>query len=225
MRAWTAPPEGVGLEPEDVHVWRARLDVDPPTLARLAATLPLDEQSRAAAFRSARDAARFVAAHAGLRAVLARYLRVPPREIRFAVGPHGKPGLTGGADLTFNLSHADDLALCVVARQRAVGVDVERVRDDLADTRVAARVLSGREAAVLAAASAGRRTAAFFDLWTRKEAYAKGLGTGLAVLEHVEVVPDPAGWMLVPLAPGPGFAAALAVEGGACRVSCWELVQ
>jgi 4'-phosphopantetheinyl transferase len=219
VSAWKAPPFHVALGPGDVHVWRVRLDVAPPALARAEAALADDDRVRAAAFRFAADARRFVVAHAALRIVLARYLDIPPQHIPLAPGPHGKPRLTEGRRIEFSLSHTPDLALCAVASHRAVGVDIERMRDDLADVRA----LSSRDAAALAAAPADRRTEIFFDLWTRREAYAKGLGLGLALLDEVALVAEPAGWTLVPLTIGPGFAATLAVQGEAGRLSCWEL--
>lgn len=222
MSVWKAPPPHVALGPGDVHVWRTRLDVASSSLARLAAALAPGEHARAAAFRFTEDARRFVVARAALRDVLGRYLGVLPRDVHLATGPHGKPRLTEG-EVEFNLSHTADLALCAVTSHRAVGVDVERVRDDLADERVAARVLSRREAATLVAAPHSRRAEIFFDLWTRKEAYAKGLGVGLAGLDELDVGDKPAGWTLVPLAAAPGFAATLAVEGEECRLSCWDL--
>lgn len=223
VSVWEPAPADVALAPNQVHVWRAWLDVAPDALRRRAAALTQAERERAATFRLARDGARFAAAHGALRAILARYCGVSPAGIRLAAGPYGKPLLADGGGLAFNLSHADDLMLCAVAQDRAVGIDVERVRDDLADREIAARVLSPREAAVLAAVPDRRRTEVFFDLWTRKEAYAKGLGIGLTVLERLEVVPDPVGWTLVPLTVAPGFAATVAIEGEVCRVSCWEL--
>jgi len=221
---WRPPPEPLVLGPDDVHAWRVGLDVDAPALGRLRATLSPDERRRAAAFHADRHRRRFVAARGALRAILARYLAIPPERVALDTGRHGKPRLGGGGDLRFNVSHAADLAVCAVARGREVGVDVEQVRHDLAGEAVAARVLSAAEAAALATAPDERRTATFFDLWTRKEAYGKGLGTGLGALERLEVVPEPAGWILVPLATAPGFAATIAIEGKEYRLSCWDLV-
>lgn len=224
VSAWKAPPQHLALGAGDVHVWRARLDVPSPSLARASATLIPEEHVRAAAFAYEKDARRFVVARAALRLVLARYVGVPPHRVRMAAGPHGKPRLIGGDDhVEFNLSHAAELAVYAVASRRAVGVDVEQIRHDLAEERVATRVLSAREAAALAAAPGSRRTETFFDLWTRKEAYAKGLGVGLAGMDALDVLTEPPGWRLVPLAAGPGFAATLAVEGTQCRLSFWEL--
>src|SRR5438552_660293 len=61
-----------------------------------------------------------------LSGLLAQYLGCPPALIALQRGPHGKPQLVG-EPLHFNLSHSGALALLAIARDVAVGVDVERV--------------------------------------------------------------------------------------------------
>ena len=219
---WPAPPATVALPPDDVHVWRVRLDLPPDALAELADTLSSDEHVRAARFRFARDRARAIAARGQLRAILGRYLRRSPRRVRFASGPHGKPHLavpTGRAALRFNLAHAEDLALVAVAWRREVGVDVERERGDRVDLDVARRMFPPEDVRALEALAPALRQRAFFALWTAREAYAKGTGLGLSD-EAAEALP--ASWTVRQLPIDAGFAAAVAVEGHAARVRCWN---
>lgn len=238
---WTVSPTSLFLNRDDVHVWRASLDLHPPRVQALFRTLSADERARAERFRSRRDGKRFVVGRGLLRAVLARYLDVDPANLRFYYGPYGKPALTssvGSHALRFNVSRADGLGLYVIARGREVGVDLER-RQGHIEEGVVERFFSTREAARLWALPKYLRCEAFFACWTRKEAYAKARGEGLnlrfdqfdvslapgepAALLHVEDDPREASrWSLQELNAGAGYTAALAVEGQGCRLACWQ---
>jgi 4'-phosphopantetheinyl transferase len=229
------------LDTASVHVWRIELAVSEAEQAERAALLAPDERARAAGFHFERDRRRWTAARGAVRALLAGYTAVPPASLLFRLGPHGKPALDGpaaGGGVDFNVSHSGDLALCAVARTRAVGVDVEAVRPDFATDQVARRFFAPAEVAALAALPPHQRVGAFFACWTRKEAYIKARGTGLALgLDRFEVslAPDrPAAllaaldepdavsrWRLVALEPGEGYAGTLATEGTA-QLTCWR---
>jgi 4'-phosphopantetheinyl transferase len=62
-----------------------------------------------------------------------------------------------------------------------VGVDVEPVRAFPDAAAVVERFFSPRERQAYRACAPGERLAAFFTLWTRKEAYVKALGLGLSL--------------------------------------------
>jgi 4'-phosphopantetheinyl transferase len=246
---WGEPPPNPGLAARQVDVWRASLDPPAPVVAALAGTLAGDERARAERYRLERDRRRFTVGRGLLRAILTRYLGGTPDALRFRYGPLGKPALVeesgGGAgpgDLTFSVSHSADLALYAVARARRVGVDVERLREDLATGDLARRFFSPAEAAAIASLGPALRTPAFFRCWTRKEAYVKARGEGLSVsLESFDVSlrPDepaalvasredprePSRWALVDLPVGPGAVAALAVEGREVTLRLWRWPQ
>ena len=224
------------LRAGDVDVWYIDLAVDAGTVARLAADLADDERARARCFKFERDARRFVVARSALRAVLSGYLGVAPRRLEFAYGAHGKPALAGAhASLGFNVSHSGEVAVVAAGWQRAVGVDVEQWRalPDLA--ALAARVFAPPELAALGALAETERPAAFFRGWTRKEAFIKATGQGLAQpldrfavslgadepARFLDIAGDPdtlAHWSLHDLSPPAGYAGALVVEGAAHRV-------
>ena len=225
-------------EPGEVRVWFARLDPPAPVLASLERGLSCDERARAAAFRFDRDRRRFVAARGFLRAVLGRCLGNRPGEVSFAYGPHGKPRLADpSASLRFNLSHSGERAACALCREEEIGVDVEAVRDlDDADA-IAAHFFSAAEAAAIRRLpSAPERLEALFNCWTRKEAYLKALGDGLArPLDDFDVTllpgeparlsrvagdaAEPSRWSLAELDPGPGYVGEVAVRSRGWRLA------
>jgi 4'-phosphopantetheinyl transferase len=161
-----------------VHVWSAWLDDVRPDAAALE-LLDGRERARAERFRAERDRDRYVARHAFLRRVLSGYLDEAPAAIEIRVTPAGRPSLDARWQLDISTSHDDGLAVIAVTRGGSVGIDVERVRpmDDALD--LAESHLTTREQAWLAAHPAGP-SRAFLELWTRKEAAVKALGTGLA---------------------------------------------
>ena len=191
------------------------------------------ERLRAAAFRFARDRDRFVASHGAARVILARYLETEPGLVRFMTGPNGKPALAGSSasfDLRFNLSHSGNLALVAVTAGREVGVDLERVRPIAEWREISERVFSSRERTALLALPEDARVEAFFRLWTRKEAFLKAEGEGIAnALDRIEVlepvrVPDNGHhvaahstglthWRIQDLTLAPGYVGAVAAEG------------
>jgi 4'-phosphopantetheinyl transferase len=156
-----------------------------------------------------------------------------PKSLRFRHNLHGKPiliGSDGDEPLSFNVSHSGSLALYAITKRRRVGIDVERMRDDLSHEEVSKRFFSPTERAMLQALPPKSSIKAFFDCWTKKEAYAKGRGEGLSLafdqfsvaigptrsMELIENRVHPADvslWSLVEIDPGPGYAGAIAVEG------------
>ncbi len=239
---WRAPPETLELGCDEVHVWRATLDQTPSQIQSFRHNLAADEQARAERFHFERDREHFVVARGVIRAILGRYLKQAPECLSFCYSSHGKPALagdSGGDAIHFNVSHSHGIALYAVTRGREVGIDLERIRSNLAVAEIAERFFSRREVAMLRTLPTEEQREAFFRFWTRKEACLKARGEGLSLpLDQIDVslapgepdaVPgtqrDPSEasrWSLQELAPGPGYVAALAVEGHGWHLACWQ---
>lgn len=237
---WLPPPARLEVIGSEVHVWAVALDPAPARLASLAACLSLDERDRAERFRFPGLRARFTAARGHLRTVLGNYLHLDPARLEFAYHSRGKPSLTGQGEgqIHFNLAHSQDLALIAVTRAGELGVDVERIRPMRDAEAIAQRFFSPREAEAFRRVPAEARDAAFFSLWTRKEAWLKATGDGIAEsLAKIEVAFLPeetprvlaiagdavAGeaWSLCPLNPVDGFVGALAIRCRPVQLQCW----
>jgi 4'-phosphopantetheinyl transferase len=173
-----------------------------------------DEQARADRIRSAHGRADFLGSRAWLRVILGRYLGLEPADVRFAVEPRGKPRIVEGGDLCFSLSRSAGAALVAVTRGRWVGADIERVRH-LDHDGMAKRYFAPAEVDLLRGLPEAARAEAFFDLWVRKEAVAKASGDGLARCIGLDVRDAVASdrWSVASLDVGPGFAAAVSVDG------------
>jgi 4'-phosphopantetheinyl transferase len=208
-----------------VHLWTIDLDLEPAGVSSLLNLLSGEERVRAARMRTTELRLRFIAAHGALRAILARYLGTPASSIRLESSDAGKPFVPGGS-VSFNLTHSEAIALCAVAPEGRIGVDVERIRPVADADTIAARYFAPGEAREYAALPRDLRTAAFFATWTRKEAFVKGLGDGLSCpLDSFEVDIAPASvaprvtadaacgtWHLRSFEPAPGYVGAVACD-------------
>ena len=242
LSPWTSPPRQPELGPNVVHVWRVALRAASGDVKSLGGLLTPDEVDRASRFRFQRDRDRFVIARGVLRTLLGTYIRIPPEQIRFQYSARGRPSLAPDQNdtvLDFNLSHSHELALLAFSRGPAVGIDLEYVRHDMDHEQIAAHFFSAQEAASLRALSENLRAAAFFNCWTRKEAFIKATGEGLSrPLDQfsVSLVPGEAArllaiqgqpeeiskWFIQALEPGPGYAAALVAQSQVERIHYWE---
>lgn len=228
---YRVPPSDLALPPGEIHVWQARI-ADRPDLDSLEGTLSANERRRADRFHFDADRHRSIASRGILRRLLGCYLHVKPDEIAFQHGPQGKPELDESTmestSLSFNLAHSGDLAMYAFAWDRRLGIDVERLRDVPEALVIARNHFTPDESRQLQASGASLQ-AAFFRLWTRKEAVIKAVGTGVSTPLHEfdvsSAAPSDASWqrVSVPSQPRPewyvcdlpvaaDYCAALAIE-------------
>jgi len=229
---WTLPSSDLSLSGNDVHVWRANIDLPISRLEELERTLCDSEKARAGRFVFDADRRRYIAGRGFLRLILGRYIRQLPEALVFSYSPRGKPELVANSPaetLYFNVSHSHDMALYAVSRTRCVGIDIEHIAAKCNVEQLAKRYFFPREFDAICAVAPERKNEIFFKGWTVKEAYVKATGEGLAALEQVELAiavdgpavlqrihdnPDATGrWSSCQLSPAPGYIGALVVEG------------
>ncbi|WP_157930458.1 4'-phosphopantetheinyl transferase family protein [Glycomyces xiaoerkulensis] len=193
-----------------VEVWSIDLGAGapPPRVAEAALGPAERRRSRRLVGRRRHE---FLTSHAAVRTILAERLGCERSELRWSVGPSGKPGPIGGGT-HWNLSHASDRALLAVSDAAPVGVDVVRIGEVSYPDRVAERFLTPRECRTVRAGGVDRTGSVCAQLLSRKEACIKALGirlfAGLAIdvdavdaaIEHpggrlrVRDLDVPAGW-------------------------------
>jgi 4'-phosphopantetheinyl transferase len=228
--------EQLTLPEDEVHLWQVDLAAVAAAEQRWQQILSADERARAARFHFPRDRQHYTATRALLRTILAGYVAAHPAELVFRYSEKDKPSLAlAGNQVEFNVSHSGTTALLAFARGRALGVDVERVRDDLDPAVLAHRFFSTHEQNQLATIPPSEKYHAFFRCWTRKEAYIKARGTGLSLpLDQFDVSlrpgdenallstrPDAAEaalWSLQEIPAGNGYIAALCVQSHGWRL-------
>jgi len=234
---WKSATPPIILAENEVHLWLAAVPDCLQDLKTLREVLDADERERAARFHFERDRERYAVARGVLRLLLGAYLGTS--EFALTTNKFGKPFLQPPHDtLHFNVSHSRDLALFGFTRVSEIGVDVESIRPDFATQEIANRFFAPDEAATLAQLGEGERSGAFFNCWTRKEAYIKARGIGLslglstfavtlkpgeaAALIRVDNDADaPTRWTMLNLDAGADYRAAATWEGGG-NVSCFR---
>jgi 4'-phosphopantetheinyl transferase len=223
----------------EIHIWYTSLD---RPVSQFWGLLSMDERRRSERFHFDKDMKYFIVRHGILRKILGNYLGVEPGQFQFDYGKNEKPALAdifGMGKIQFNMSHSEGLALYAFTRDREIGVDIECIRDISEMGQIAERFFSRGENAVLQALPKGKKREAFFNCWTRKEAFIKATGDGLSYpLDgfDVSLVPgEPARllriegdstaasrWSIQDLKPAFGFAAAFAIKGRIGQVCCWK---
>jgi 4'-phosphopantetheinyl transferase len=235
---WASRSDIPPLAGHEIHVWAVKLGVTSKELEDFAATLSPQESERAKKFKFDTHRNRFIAGRGVLRTILGQYLGATPADLRFVYLANGKPALGEGFEsvgIHFNLAHTEDLALLAVTRIGTVGVDVECVRPIKNVDELVARFFSQRENDLFQKVSDPEKPAAFFNLWTRKEALLKATGEGitrsLSLVEVSFLVNEPARllaisgdeaaaprWCLREITPAVGITGAVAIELGTSNI-------
>jgi 4'-phosphopantetheinyl transferase len=221
LRVETAAREPVTVVPLDLRAPRDRL-------LAWRASLTEAERARADRFVFPRDGDRFVASRGQLREQLGGWLGQAPAAVVLDTERNGKPYLPDAPELLFNLSHTRDRGLLALTWRTCgpderLGVDLEATRplSDLAG--LARTAFSRRERAQVLALPPEAQLAAFYEVWTKKEAVIKAFGDGIAYglgrfsvpllgqpLGFEDQAEEASSWTVVGLDVGDGAQAALA---------------
>ncbi len=161
------------ITPEELNSKTARL--------RALEILNIEERGRYERFLVDHAKIEFLAGRVLLRRVLAAYLETDPRELEFAFSENDKPELAGkhARKLYFNLSHTRGLIALGIHASCAIGVDVETIEVDRAESGIARRFFSAHEFEWLSQFSGADYIENFFRIWTLKESYIKAKGMGM----------------------------------------------
>ena len=238
---WQPIPVNLRLLPQDVHVYQLNLDQSWAIAAHYEAVLSADEVEKAYRFRFEHLQRYYMMGRGVLRMILGRYLVIDPAAVQFIYGDHGKPALAptmGVPTLQFNISHSHSAALLAFTYNREIGVDIEYARKLDDANQIAEHFFSERENMIFRQLPAEQKRLAFFDCWTRKEAFIKAIGEGLShPLDAFDVAFAPGeeaellyvangqatDWSMQALYPSnPDYKAAIVVMGNDWQLACWQ---
>jgi 4'-phosphopantetheinyl transferase len=242
---WPPAPETIRLDPGQIHLWAAALDEFEVQVSKIWGLLSPAEQAEAEKFRFVEGRNRYVVRHGLLRLILGRYLEQLPSAIEFQYGTYGKPELRtdgAGTQLFFNTSHSAGVAVCAIASACPIGVDIERTREIAETEGIARRFFLRNETQTLMTLPPDSRMQAFYSCWTRKEAFLKATGEGIAEsLARVEVTLGPedeprivsiAGdrgaheqWRLEPFSPARSYLGCVAYRNTVLALNQWRVTK
>lgn len=217
------------LDRDEVHVWTVSTDATADEAEMLASLLSPHEQHRAARLRSAAARQDFIVGRARVRHILACYVDQPAHELDVVTRVDDKPLLVGAPGwFDFSFTRCAGRHACAIGRNRRLGIDVEAIVDEHQLETIVETYASPAEAERIAALPAVERALAVAELWTKKEAFVKAVGTGLlAPLPSFSVPPTVDGlvdapladarrqqsWLVRSFSPAAGVAGAVAAEG------------
>jgi 4'-phosphopantetheinyl transferase len=168
-----------------VDVYRISVSFNLPFYDSCNGILSPDEIARAKRFYRRADQNRYVISHGAIRAILCKYLGLPPAKLIFGERTNKKPFLIspGTSNLCYNISHSGDWVLMTVGRFES-GADTEFINQEFDFNDIIHQNFSTDEVAYINSADLSER---FFMLWTRKEALIKATGIGL--MENLKLLP------------------------------------
>ena len=151
-----------------------------PEAQALEALLSDDERSRRARYRGEEAQYQFLLSRALLRRVLGKISGERPEALIFRPSDTGKPLLANVPELHFSLSHSGQWIALAVSCEADIGVDIEQPLRPRNFLRIANHYFHPDEQALLASSPPELLPVHFYRLWTMKEAFFKGRGTGIS---------------------------------------------
>jgi 4'-phosphopantetheinyl transferase len=105
---------------------------------------------------------------------ICKELNISNHEIVFSKNEYGKPYLTDYPGFQFNIAHTHN-AMVIAFSKNEIGIDIEKIK--VPEFKIAKRFFTCSENNYIL--SHKNPEYAFYEIWTKKEAYIKCLGTGL----------------------------------------------
>lgn len=168
------------LHLNEVHLWYLNVEDHKNRLAVYEELLDNEEKEKAYRYKFDKDRNCSIIARGVLRTLLGSYSNELPERITFSFGPFGKPEVYNNSGIQFNISHSRDAIVLGFIKNDAIGVDVEFMDEKIDALQIAKHFFSNEERVALSAVSEDERVEAFYNCWTRKEAFIKALGDGLS---------------------------------------------
>lgn len=230
----------IGLSDQRITIWYgAFADIADQERYRWHwALLDKAERARALRYKNPLLRERYVEVHGRLRQALAQLVDEKPEKLAIKQTAHGKPYLCGFPLLAFNLSHSGKRFIIAAGFDCQLGIDIEdcRPRSNLA--ALSRRCFAQEEIIYWSKLNEQAQTVEFYRFWTRKEAFVKAVGRGLALgLNQCVVNPEnpsrflrlpkdygsAASWLIYDIELEPAFCCALVVDKAVSRIEFAEI--
>jgi 4'-phosphopantetheinyl transferase len=170
-----------------IDIWQGDLEAHQGVIEAYSALLSQSERLRMDGIKHNSSRNNYVLVRIVLRELLAAYVQIEPQSLQFEQAEFGKLRLIG-YPIYFNLSHSANKLVIAVANRDHIGVDIEAVKLRKNMFELARGVLSTTEFVAWASLEYADQLMQFYALWTKKEAFVKAVGRGIALgLDRCEI--------------------------------------
>ena len=179
------------MESATINLWQGDITATEAEYPQYWSILDATEQHHANGFKNGKLRGRYVEIHARLRIVLGNTINAAPEQLRIHKAEFGKPYLIDYPDLAFNLSHTANKMVIATASNCDLGVDIEQCKPRLNLAALVDKCFAEEEKAYWEQLAESEQTLAFYQFWTRKEAFVKATGRGIALgLKECAINPE-----------------------------------
>jgi 4'-phosphopantetheinyl transferase len=183
-----------------IDIYSIDTNFSPIALTDCYALLNQQEREQAARFKFEYLSERYIYARGLLRFIISGYLNCQAKDIVFEKLPRGKPYLLNYPQLHFNISHSNEKLLIALSKELPIGIDIEQIKMRKSIEDLVLRCLAPTEQSYWFALAKEQQLKAFYQFWTRKEAFVKATGFGIALgLEQCVINPiKPTAFLTIP---------------------------
>ncbi len=192
---WQETPDKLSLSKNHIDIWLCDLKTLSSEIGKFYILLSNNERERINKLKIEEKKQQYIITRGMLRQRLSLFTKIAPENFVFEYLEHGKPVLTNDAkfaNITFNVSHSYNLALIAISQEQSIGIDIEKINHESDPLPLVTRFFSKAEQAEFNTLSETIGAKAFCACWTRKEAFIKAIGDGVAYgLDSFDVTVDP----------------------------------
>ena len=237
---WQKTPDTLSLSKDHIDIWLCDLKQLSGDINNYYSILSEDERERADNLKVEDKKQQFIITRGALRQRLGLLTNIDPKDFVFEYLEHGKPVLANNhqyTDITFNVSHSNDLALIAIAKEQNIGIDIEKINHESDHQALMTRFFSKAEQTEFQTIPDVNKARAFCACWTRKEAFIKAVAYGVSYgLDKFDVAVDPEDqtpninlhkpldetWLAINLPINNEYMACLVSNAGEINLSCWR---
>lgn len=169
------------MESRSIKIWLGEISNYEEEYPLHWSILDVNEKQQASNFKNEHFRLRYVAIHAKLRTLLAQAVDTNPEELRIEIAQHGKPYLTDYPDVSFNLSHTANTMAVAITSHCVLGIDIEICKPRANLSALVEKCFGEEEKRFWYQLPENQKTQEFYRFWTRKEAFVKATGRGIAL--------------------------------------------
>ena len=239
QETWMKTPDTLSLSKDQIDVWLCDLKQLSGEINNFYSIPSEAERERAGKLKVEDKRQQYIISRGALRQRLSLLTNIKPEDFMFKILEHGKPVLANNhqcADITFNVSHSNDLALIAISQKHHLGIDIEKINHESKHDQLITRFFSNAEQTEFQSIAKTNKARAFCACWTRKEAFIKAIGDGVSYgLDKFDVTVDPENntpeiylhnpsgdtWSAVNLPINDEYMACLVSDRDSLSVRCW----